>query len=160
MSNQYPVASRLLTLIDRVDRGRPLRLAEIMAEFGVDRTSAHNYRKFVARHRDLVEEWEGKTKVWRKAASPDTRVSQAAALAFAVHALAELDGSDHLEELQALADQARVALGDVERIQLDRLTRNFRVQHQSRTRNPNRGKHIRKLMEARGPTGARSRECL
>ncbi len=148
MRSNYKVASRLLSLIDRVDSGRPIRLAEIAAEFDVDLRCASEYRDFVMEHRDLVEEREGRSKVWRKQPGPDACLAQAAALDFAVHALSELDGSEHLAELEAMAHQARLALGDVERIQLDRVTRNFQVRTSERTRNKTRGKWVRKLLAA------------
>ncbi len=148
MRNAYKISTRLLTLIDRVDRGEPLRLADIIREFGVDVRCAREYLTFVLRHRTLIEEREGKFKVWRRAGSPDTSMAQAAALDFAVHALAELDGSEHLATLDALANQARLALGEVEQLQLDRVTRNFQVRTSERSRNADRKRWVGKLLAA------------
>jgi len=148
MRNDYKTASRLLTLIDRVDRGRPLRLKSIIEEFEVDIRCAREYRAFVLRHRDMEDYRDGRQRVWQKAAGDDTSIARAAALDFAVQALAELQGTKHHRELEIMAQQARLALEEVDRMQLDRVTTNFQVRTSERSRNPNHGKWTERLLIA------------
>ena len=152
MPNAYDTASRLLALVDHVDAGRPLRLKDIQDRFGVNAACAGNYRDWVARHRDLVEdERDGRTKVWFRRAdtegSPEA-LARAAVLAFAVRALAELEGTPHCESLVALADEARLALPDGARPRLVRMTRNFQVRAAHRSRNRDRVKHLATAIRA------------
>lgn len=151
MADQYEAADRLLALLDDVDRGRPLRLRDICDRFGVDPACAADYRDWIARRRELVEEREGRVKVWRlkPPVEADPRATaRAAALAFAVDALAELEGTDHHAELEALAHQARLSVPEGGRARLDRLTRSLEVRRGERSLNPNRVSLLQSLMKA------------
>ncbi len=148
MRNDYKTASRLFSLIERVDRGMALRLKDIVEEFGVDERCAREYRDFVCSKRELVEYREGRSKAWRKESGNDPSIERAAALEFAVQALGELEGTAHLKELRNLAQQERLTLDEVDRMRLDRVTRNFQVRTAEQSRNPNRSKWASKLLGA------------
>lgn len=49
MSEDYETATRLVQLLEHVDAGHPLRLAEIRARFGVDDACARRYRWWPSR---------------------------------------------------------------------------------------------------------------
>ena len=151
MADAYEVASRLLALLDDVDAGRALRLADIGERFGVEPACAARYRQWVAGHRSLVEERDGRAKVWRRRPEEDASpqaLSRAAALEFAVRALGELEGAEHLDELRALADQHRLALAEGPRIKLERMARAFQVRASRRSRSARRPEHVRLLLRA------------
>jgi len=148
MADEYKLAARLFTLLERVDAGAPLRLKDIGEEFGINRAAATRYRNFIAERRTLVAAYEGRTKVWYALPEEPANVHTAASLQFAVHALAEFEGTEHFEELRRIARQHRLALGDVEHLQLERLIRNFQVRGRARSLNAERGKWLRKLLLA------------
>lgn len=151
MSKEHQLASRLLDLVDLVDRGGALRIADICASYSVNRACAAGYVAWVRQRRELVEEREGRTKVWRKRpaeeGAPDA-LNRAAALAFAERALSELDGSAHYAALHAMAHEARLAVPEGGRARLDRLTRNFQVRRADRSIQPNRATLLAALMRA------------
>lgn len=148
----YEVASHLLALIEHVDAGRPLRLAEIEERFGVKAPCASRYREWVAKHRPLVEHRdEDGRKVWRLQPRQDVApnvIAKAAALSFAVEALSELKGTPHHDALEDMAHQARLSLPEVARARLDRLTRNFQVRGLDRPLKLARVSLLRDLMTA------------
>lgn len=151
MSDDYETATRLMQLLEHVDAGHPLRLAEIRKRFNIDDACARRYRQWVGQHRELVEEREGRRKVWRL--SPDEEASpnglaRAAALAFAVDALADLKGTDHHAELDALAQEARLSIPDGRRPKLSRLTRTFQARNPWSSLNHKRPEWLRLLMTA------------
>ena len=149
MSDDYEAADRLLALLEDVDAGRPLRLADIRQRFGVDDACARRYRKWIARHRELVEERDGREKVWRKLPDEDpspTAIARAAALAFAVEALSELRDTDHHDALENLSHEARLSIPDGQRSKLDRVTRTFQARNPSSSLNPRRAEWLRRLM--------------
>lgn len=151
MADEYVVATRLLELLEEVDAGRAIRLDEIGARFGVEPACASRYRQWVAAHRELVEEREGRRKVWRKKPAEDESpraLARAAALGFAVRALADLEGTDHLDELEALADEHRLALAEGPRVKLERLGRAFQVRASRRSLLHQRPDHVRLLLRA------------
>jgi predicted DNA-binding transcriptional regulator YafY len=150
--DRYQAASRLVDLLEHVDAGKPLRLPDICERFQVDEACARSYRDWIAARRDLVEEREAGFKVWRKRpagedASP-AALARAAALSFAVDALTELDGTAHLDELRAMADQARLSLPEGVRHKLARVTRTFRARHAGRSLNPDRRAWVAALIQA------------
>ena len=151
MANDYSTASALLSLIERVDSGQALRLAEIRAEFSVKDDCARSYIAWVQKHRQLVETREGRNKVWRRNPHEDTRpnvIYEAAALSFAVDALAELSGSPHYDALVDMAEQRRLSLPATDQTRLDRVTRNFQVRWSDQPRNRAREAILRDLLHA------------
>lgn len=149
--DRYQAASRLVELLEHVDAGMPLRINDIRERFQVDEACARSYRDWIAARRDLVEEREAGFKVWRKRPAGDaapSALARAAALSFAVDALAELDGTAHLDELRAMANHARLSLPEGARSKLARVTRTFRARHAGRSLNPDRRNWVAALIQA------------
>ncbi len=152
MAEEYQVADQLIALLEHVDAGHPLRIGEIRQQFGIGIAAARRYREFVGRHRNLVEEREGRGgKVWWKAPdkeAPPATLARAAALDFAVNALGELKGTQHYDELDATSNQARLSLSDGNQTKLDRVTRGFQVRTAGESLSPSREEHLGILMDA------------
>lgn len=147
--SEYKTATNLCDLLRDVEAGHPMRLREIEERFAVQNATARKYREWVADRVPLVEENEGRTKVWRKQPNIDSTggaVPRAAAVAFAVSALRELEGTDHFTELENLADQLRLAVPDGLQPRLTRLTRTFQVRDAQRSRHPDRVHVVRALI--------------
>ncbi len=146
---EYQTATNLIDLLRDVEAGRPIRLREIEDRFGVQTATASKYRDWVEGRVPLVEESEGRTKVWRKKPRSDEgagAIPRAAAVAFAVSALRELEGTEHFAELEALSDQLRLAVPDGVQPRLARLTRTFQVRNAQRSRHPDRVAVVRALI--------------
>lgn len=149
--SRYQLATQLLELLRDAEAGRPLRLKEIEKRFDVQSHCAREYLDWVRDKVALVEERDGRIKVWRRAPEADpspVAVPRAAALAFAAAALRELEGTEHLAELESMADQARLAVSEGARIRLERVTRTFQVRNAARSRLPDRANVVRELIQA------------
>jgi predicted DNA-binding transcriptional regulator YafY len=146
---EYQTATNLIDLLRDVESGRPMRLREIEERFGVQTATASKYRDWVEGRVPLVEENEGRSKVWRMKPDADEgagAIPRAAAVAFAVSALRELEGTDHFAELEVLADQLRLSVPEAIRSRLTRLTRTFQVRNAQRSRHRDRVAVVRALI--------------
>lgn len=148
----YETARRLLTLVERVDRGGTLRLSDIQKDFDVKPAAAAKYRGFVQEVRPRLEERRGPkgVKEWY-IPNPDGPTpkdeQRAAALTFALEALRGLEGTPHYDLLKEVVEAHRNRLGD-EQQTFERLERCFIVRPVAHARAPNRRTVIKEILSS------------
>ena len=141
---------RLRALLVHLDKGLSLKASDIIEDYSVGRATASRDLDYLKAHRPLIYSYKGHERAWKldDAHQPeDANLDRAIALAFATVALEEFEGTRYHAELSNMAEAARNALGDVPRMRLDRLSRNFRSLRPDRPRNPGRQKALDELLE-------------
>ena len=147
----FELSRRLMACVDRIDRGLSISRAWIATEFGIGGHAAGEYIKFVREQRPLASRRNGAGKEWFLAVDrvvpTEAELDRAAALAFAVEALADLQGARYHLALEEAAEQARNALG-AEPGRHDRVVRGFLALRPERSSNKDYGAFLEVLLDA------------